>query len=123
VVGLGARPGRPVAELRAAVEAALAEAGARPEDVRALATLDRRAGESGIRALAAGHGWAVLAIPAAALAAQDVPNPAARVAAAAGTPSVAEAAALVAAGAGSGLILEKRVFPGITVAIARGAQP
>jgi cobalamin biosynthesis protein CbiG len=47
-----------------------------------------------------------------------VPNPSGAVAAAVGTPSVAEAAALCAAGPSGSLLLPKRVFRGVTVAIA-----
>jgi cobalt-precorrin 5A hydrolase len=119
VVGLGARPGRTVDELTGAIEAALAEAGTTVADVRVLATLDRRAAEDGVRAVAAAYGWELAAFPAAVLAAQDVPRKSARTAAAVGTPSVAEAAALAAAGPDATLSLRKRVFPGVTVAVAR----
>ncbi|MFI5891321.1 cobalamin biosynthesis protein [Actinoplanes sp. NPDC051513] len=117
VVGLGARPGRAAAELTRAIGAALAEAGLTAADVRVLATLDRRAAEDGVRAVAAAHGWELSGFRAEELGAHDVPSRSERVAAAVGTPSVAEAAALA---AGDELILRKRVFPGITVAIARG---
>jgi cobalt-precorrin 5A hydrolase len=107
-----------MSELDAAVGLALAEIGAGPGDVRALATLDRRAREDGVRGLAAAHGWELLSFAGAELGAHDVPHKSARVAAAVGIPSVAEAAALVAAGPESVLVLPKRVFPGIVVAVA-----
>jgi cobalamin biosynthesis protein CbiG len=120
VLGLGARVGTPEADLLAAIDAALGMAGLEAAEIAALATVDRRAAEAGVRAAAASHGWPITACAAAELAAIDVPNPSATVAAAAGTPSVAEAAALLAAGPGAVLILAKTVFPSSTVAIARG---
>jgi cobalt-precorrin 5A hydrolase len=119
MLGLGARAGVPEAELAAAIDAALRVAGLPAAGIAGLATLDRRAAEAGVRAVAERFGWPVLAFEAARLAEVPVPHPAATVAAAAGTPSVAEAAALLAAGPGSALILAKRIFPRATVAIAR----
>ncbi|AEV86188.1 Protein cobE [Actinoplanes sp. SE50] len=110
IVGVGARPGTAPEAVTAAITAALAAAGADPGAVTAVATLDRRAGLV--------RGWPVRAFTAADLAGQDVPSPSGRVAELAGTPSVAEAAALRAAGPGAVLILPKRIFGGVTVAIA-----
>ncbi|MCU7726600.1 cobalamin biosynthesis protein [Actinoplanes sp. KI2] len=118
MVGLGARPDRSAAELTAAVEAALAEAGIPAAEVVALATVDRRAGEEGVRAVAAGRGWRLMSFAPEELRAHDVPNRSETVAAAVGTPGVAEAAALAAAGTGGTLILPKRVFGGVTVAVS-----
>ncbi|MET3424332.1 cobalt-precorrin 5A hydrolase [Actinoplanes tereljensis] len=101
-----------------AVRQALAEIGADAGAVRVLATIDRRAAEDGVRAVAAAYGWELVSFAAAELAAQDVPHGSERVAAALGTPSVAEAAALAAAGAGGELLLSKRVFRGVVVAVA-----
>jgi cobalamin biosynthesis protein CbiG len=120
VLGLGARSGVPEEELAGAIDAALRQAGLEPAGIAGLATVDRRAAEAGVRAVAHRHGWPVLAFGGARLAGVDVPHPAAVVAAAAGTPSVAEAAALLAAGPGAVLMLPKTVFPRVTVAIARG---
>ncbi|MEU4222330.1 cobalamin biosynthesis protein [Actinoplanes sp. NPDC026623] len=121
VLGLGARSGVADDELAAAAGAGIAAAGLRPGDVGVLATLDRRAGETGPRAVAARHGWQIVSFTAAELAAVDVPHPSGVVALRSGTPSVAEAAALFAAGPGATLIVPKTVFlPGVTVAIARG---
>lgn len=117
-VGIGARSG---AALTGPVNAALAEAGLRACDVGVLATLDRRAAEERVRALAAEHGWRLAGYPAAELAVVTVPNPGRAAAAAVGTPSVAEAAALLAAGPGSVLLLPKRVRDGVTVAVAQTA--
>jgi cobalamin biosynthesis protein CbiG len=122
VVGLGARAGVPEVELAAAIGAALHDAGLTAAGIAALATLDRRATEPGVRAAAERHGWPVEGFAAGDLAGVDVPRPSATVAAATGTPSVAEAAALLAAGPGAVLILPKTSFPRATVAIAR-ARP
>lgn len=119
VVGLGARAGVLEPELVDAVGAALHEAGAGWDDVSILATIDRRAGEASVRAFAATRRWELVAFGAATLGAQDVPHGSARVAAAVGVPGVAEAAALAAAGAGGALILPKRVFGRVVVALAR----
>ena len=119
MLGLGARAGVPEKELAAAIDAALRHAGRSPAEVAGLATLDRRAVEAGIQAVARSHGWPVRGFPAEALAAVDVPHPSGVVAAVTGTPSVAEAAALLAAGPGAVLILPKQVFARVTVALAR----
>ena len=121
VLGLGARAGVPEEELAAAIVIALRHAGLEPAEIAGLATLDRRAAEPGVRAVAHRRGWPVLPFDAARLAGTDVPNPSGTVAAAAGTGSVAEAAALLGAGAGAVLVLAKTVFPRSTVAIARGS--
>jgi cobalt-precorrin 5A hydrolase len=122
-VGVGSRPGAAPAAVRAAVDAVLAEAGIHAADVAVLATADRRTGEPALRELAAARGWRLAGLPAAELAGQPVPHPSAAVAAAVGTPSVAEAAALRAAGPGSALAVPKRVFPGVTAAVAVGGSP
>ncbi|GIF03177.1 cobalamin biosynthesis protein [Actinoplanes siamensis] len=109
-IGVGARRGAAVV---AAIEAALAQAGVDRAEVGAVATLDRRSFPD--------VGWPVVTFRAEQLAARPVPTPSARVAAAVGTPSVAEAAALLAAGPSAELIMPKRIFGGVTVALARSA--
>lgn len=118
VVGVGCSLGCPVEELDELVAAALAVAGAKPAEVVALATVDRRAREPGILALAAERGWPVELHDAEALRVVDVPTPSPVVAAHVGTPSVAEAAALRSARGGP-LLLAKRRSPRATCAIAR----
>jgi len=115
---VGARSRVPESDLAQAIDAALAAAGLPAAEVVALATLDRRAAEPGMRALAARRGWALSGFPARELGSVAVPGPSETVAALAGTPSVAEAAALRAAGPGGELVASKRVFPCVTVAIA-----
>jgi cobalt-precorrin 5A hydrolase len=121
VVGVGSRRGVSVGELRAAVDAVLGEAGLGPGDVTSLATIDRRAGDLGVRELVLDLGWRLAGWSAVELARQGVPHPSPGVGAAVGTPSVAEAAALLAAGPGSELIVPKRVFRCVTAAVARGS--
>jgi cobalt-precorrin 5A hydrolase/precorrin-3B C17-methyltransferase len=109
-------------EVDALVTTALAEAGLAAGSVRALSTVDAKAGEPGIVAVARARGWPLLVYPAATLARVDVPNPSEVVRAAVGTPSVAEAAALyaaAAAGRGACLVVPKRAGSAATVAVAR----
>ncbi|WP_084316735.1 precorrin-3B C(17)-methyltransferase [Actinospica robiniae] len=93
VVGVGASRGVSADEVLETVDAALGRGGLDPRDVRALATVDLKADETGILAAARLRAWPLLVHPAAELADVEVPNPSAVVRAAAGTPSVAEAAA------------------------------
>ncbi|MFH8370740.1 cobalamin biosynthesis protein [Streptomyces sp. NPDC018031] len=95
--------------MTALVRRTLAEAGAGPDAVLALATAAAKAGEPGVVAAAAGLGVPLLVFGAAELAAVAVPGPSAVVRAAVGTPAVAEAAALLAAGPGGAeLVVGKR---------------
>jgi cobalt-precorrin 5A hydrolase len=140
IVGLGARRGTSAGELTGAIVVALAEAGLPLREVAVLATLDRRAEEEAVRSVAAAHGWQLVSFEAAALADRAVPTGSEIVAAAVGTGSVAEAAALAGAEALAGvaltgaeftgaalagdaadatLVVRKRVFDGVTVAVAR----
>ena len=123
IVGVGASSGAPAADLFALAGGALAGAGLSRLSVGAIATLDRKATEPAIVALAAAWGVPIRAYPAPALAAHDVPNPSAIVDAAVGTPSVSEAAALLAAGPGASLVVEKQRSATATVAVARRTRP
>ncbi|MGN2636939.1 cobalamin biosynthesis protein [Nocardia takedensis] len=111
VVGLGLRPDTSAARIVAAIREALGEC-----VIGAVATLDRRAAEPGVREAAVLLGVPVLAFAAETLAGVDVPNPGRRTRAAVGTGSVAEAAAILAARAP--LTHPKRVVDGIVVAAA-----
>ncbi|MBU2664392.1 cobalamin biosynthesis protein [Actinoplanes bogorensis] len=117
-VGIGARRSASADDVRAAVEATLRAAGLTDADVSAVGTIDRRGDAPGVRETALDRGWSLRLFTAAELAAREVPTPSAAVAQAVGTPSVAEAAALCAAGPDAELIVAKRIFPGVTVAIA-----
>ncbi|MFJ3923518.1 Rv2231c family pyridoxal phosphate-dependent protein CobC [Streptomyces sp. NPDC090022] len=123
VVGVGARAGVSVAEVRALVEETLALAGLAPGAVTALATVESKAGEAGIAELAERFGVPVRTYTAEELARVPVPHPVESVREAAGTPSVAEAAALAgvaeAAPAGGGtLLVPKRKSAAATCAVA-----
>jgi cobalamin biosynthesis protein CbiG len=114
VLGVGIEPGTPLAHLREAVDA-LGLHGV--DDVDVVATIDTRAGEPAVLALATGR--TLRTYPASALDAVHVPNPSTVVRRLIGTGSVAEAAALLAAreqGDGE-LVVPKRRGRGVTVAV------
>jgi cobalamin biosynthesis protein CbiG len=117
IIGLGARSRVREQDLDFALDRVLQDVGGA---VEILATVDRRAAEEAVQAVAARRGWTIMAFPAEALAAQAVPHPSAATAERVGTPSVAEAAALLAGGPGAELVISKRVYPCVTVAVSRG---
>jgi cobalt-precorrin 5A hydrolase/precorrin-3B C17-methyltransferase len=123
VLGIGASIGADPAGLEQLVAAALAGAGLHPDAVGLVTTVDRKAREPAIVALAASRGVELRALPAGALAGVAVPNPSPVVQAAVGIPSVAEAAALLAAGPSAQLVVEKRRSADATVAVARRRRP
>ena len=84
--------------------------------MRHIATVDAKAAEPGIVAVAARRGWQVVTYEAERLAAVDVPDPSEAVRAAVGTPSVAEASALAEGGV---LLVGKQKSAHATVAVAR----
>jgi histidinol-phosphate/aromatic aminotransferase/cobyric acid decarboxylase-like protein len=110
-VGVGASAGVAAEEVLAALDAVVPATGGPV----ALATLDARAAEPGLREAAARRGWPLTGHPAATLAAVPVPAPSTRVATAVGTSSVAEAAALL---GGGQLVVGKTVHGRVTVAVA-----
>lgn len=116
VVGVGASRGVTAAEVLGLLDKTLAAAGLSAASVTALATVDAKAGEPGLKAAAAERGWPLVIHPAATLAAVPVPNPSQAALAAVGTPSVAEAAAIV---TGGDLVVPKRKSAMATVAIGR----
>ena len=123
VLGVGSVRGADPVRLRDLALEVLAEAGIDSTAVGLVATLDRKASEPAITALAAGLAARVATFAAAELAAVEVPTPSQVVAAAVGTPSVAEAAALAAAGRGATVVVPKRASTEATVAVARRAHP
>jgi cobalt-precorrin 5A hydrolase/precorrin-3B C17-methyltransferase len=123
VAGVGASGGAPADDLEGLVAAALAGAGLAPASLAEVATVDLKASEPAVVALAARRGVPLRTFPPAALAAVEVPSPSDVVQAAVGTPSVAEAAALLAAGPGAELVVPKRKSATATVAVARRARP
>lgn len=100
-LGLGCDRGTSLQTLRHAVQAAMALAGARSDQVQAVASIDLKSDELGILALAAEEGWPLHFYPAQELATVPVPHPSETVRRHVGTPSVSEAAALLAAGPGT----------------------
>ena len=128
-LGIGCDRGTPVATLMQALDEALERAGASVADVAAVASIDLKADEPGLRELAAARGWHIAFQPAARLAEVEVLNPSETVRRHTGTPSVAEAAALLASGPGgssdtSRLLVEKHRIRGVdgrhaTVSVAR----
>ena len=129
-VGLGCDRGTSLATLQQALGEALALAGACVGDVAAAASIDLKADEPGLLALAALHGWPMTFYTPAQLASVPVPNPSETVRRHTGTPSVSEAAALRAASTdgqvlpGTALLVEKHKYKGAdgrnaTVSLAR----
>jgi cobalt-precorrin 5A hydrolase/precorrin-3B C17-methyltransferase len=108
VIGVGASSGAPAEEIRQLIDETLAQAGLSPRSVGALATVEAKANEPGIVAVAKQLRVPLMAYDAERLGAIEVPNPSAAPLAAVGTPSVAEAAALAFAGAGAELLVPKR---------------
>jgi cobalamin biosynthesis protein CbiG len=101
-LGIGCDRGTPVATLARALDEALARIGATRADVASVASIDLKADEPGLLALAADQGWHIRFEPAARLAEVPVPNPSETVRRHTGTPSVSEAAALLASGVAPG---------------------
>ena len=124
-LGIGCDRGTPAATIEQCLAEALAACGASLADVDAVASIDLKADEAGMRDVAHAHGWTLRFYMAAALAQVEVPNPSETVRKHTGTPSVAEAAALLAAGTDkSQLLIEKHKLRGpdgrnATVSIAR----
>lgn len=108
IVGVGASSGVSADEVAGLIEEALADAGLSPLSIAALATVDAKAEEPGIREAARRLGVPLRTHPADRLAQVAVPHPARAPLTAVGTPSVAEAAALCTAGAGAALLVPKR---------------
>ena len=118
VVGMGCRRGTPSVDLRAHLLAVLAEHGLSAESVAAFVSVEAKAAEPGLLALAAEWGVPLRTHPADVLRVLEVPSAGLSpdAATAVGTPSVAEAAVLA---EGAELVVPKHVGPGSTVAIGR----
>ncbi len=124
-LGIGCDRGTPATTIHACIADALTACGRNITEVAAVASIDLKADEAGLLAVAQSCGWKIHFYPASALAKVDVPHPSETVRQYTGTPSVAEAAALLAAGgAQDQLIVEKHKRRGAdgrnaTVSIAR----
>lgn len=123
VVGVGASRGAPAGDLADLLQAALADTGLAVGSLIEVATIEAKAAEPAVTALAKSLDLPLRCFSAPALAGVDVATPSEVVRRAVGTPSVAEAAALLAAGAGSALVVTKRASATATVAIARRRGP
>lgn len=124
VLGLGCERGTPAAELLDLAETVLSLCGRAASEVSAVATLDVRAGEPAMHAVARRYGVPLKTFPAARLEAETprLANPSALVFAHAGCHGVAEAAALAAAGESGRLVCPKTKSPRATAAIAQSFQ-
>ena len=125
-IGLGCDRGTPEVTLQQVLDQALDGLGARPAQVVAAASIDLKADEAGLLALAQTHGWTLRFYPAAVLADVPVPHPSETVRRHTGTPSVSEASALLAGGGlpMTALVVEKHKHRGAdgrhaTISIAR----
>jgi cobalt-precorrin 5A hydrolase/precorrin-3B C17-methyltransferase len=114
VVGIGCSSDATPQEIDDALEHALTLAQLSRRSVHSIATLDRRAQHPSILAL----GLPISSYPPEQLSRVPTPHPSEIVRASVGTPSVSEAAALLGARTNA-LLLEKQVFPKVTIAIAR----
>ncbi len=116
IVGVGCKRGSSVRSILALVDACLAEARIAPEAVRALATIDIKADEKGIREVARMRGWnlrlhsaeALAAVPGAFSSSEFVRKTV-------GVDNVCERAACA---DGASLLLKKRSADGVTAALA-----
>ena len=108
-LGIGCERNTSLSLLERLLEQTLGDRQLAPESVVGLASIDRKADEPALLALAAQRGWPVRWFGAASLTVVPVPTPSAAVAQEMGTASVSEAAALLAAGPGSHLLQTKRI--------------
>ena len=118
-VGIGCRKGKSSEEIREFAERVLAENGVDAAEVGAIATIDIKAEEPGIKALA--EYWKVPLITYEATLLEKVQGDFASsefVKKTVGVDSVAERSAVLAAGSGSKLIVRKQAENGMTIAVA-----
>ena len=118
-LGVGCRRAADPGAVVDGVHAALAAAGLAEGAVAEVVSVDVKADEPALHALAAVLGVPFRVFPSTELAAVDVPSPSARVARAVGTASVSEAAALVASGGGR-ILCPKQKGGVWTLAVALG---
>jgi cobalt-precorrin 5A hydrolase len=119
VLGAGCKRGTPLESLHGAAQDFLRGAGVSELSLRAVASIDLKADEQGLNALAAGFGVPFLTYSAEKL--MQVPgkfSASEKVLAVTGTDNVCERAAVLASGMGP-LLRSKTIYPGITLALAR----
>jgi len=118
VVGVGCNRGAAMEEIEDAVMQTLADAGLSEWSVCQMATIEDKWDEVGLLTLAHKRGWAMRAFSREDMAlVKNGPNPSAAAMERFGVPGVAEPAAMLAARSSS-LLVEKRKFPNVTVAVA-----
>ncbi len=124
-VGVGCERGADPAELTALVDGVLAEHGLAPGAVALVGSIDLKADEPAVHAVAERLGAPARFFPAARLAeeAPRLATPSETVLRETGCPGVAEGAALAAVGPGGRLLVPKRRGRRTTVAVAVAAQP
>lgn len=125
VLGIGAERGAPAEEAIALAEAVLGEAGASPLALAAVASLDVKADEPAVHAVARHFGVPARFFSAARLEeeAPRLQNPSDVVFAEVGCHGVAEGAALAAVGPGGALRLDKRKSRRVTAALGEAPGP
>ena len=118
VVGVGCNRGTSAEEIEDAIIQTLKDTGLSEHSICRLATIEDKWDEVGLLTVAHKRGWLMRAFSREDIASiGDLPNPSERAMEALGVPGVAEPAAMLGAGASS-LLVEKRKFPNVTVAIA-----
>lgn len=126
-IGVGCNRGASADEIGAAIDQTLTDVGLSPLSVLCVATIEHKANEPGLLDVCARRGWPLRVFSAAEVAqAGSLPNPSVWAQQALGVPGVAEPAALLAARAeqaNAELIVEKRKYPNVTVAVAMRRSP
>jgi cobalamin biosynthesis protein CbiG len=118
VVGVGCNRGAPAAEIRNAIETTLRESGLALESVACLATVTAKADEAGLIQTAREMNLDLsLVTPEQIAQIENLPNPSPHAQKVLGVQGVAEPSALAVAGS-ENLLVEKRKFPNVTVAVA-----
>lgn len=125
VLGVGCARNAPVEELRSSVEAMLRDAGIATGAIAAIATLDLKADEPAVNALARAFGVPLKLFTAAEMEEMTprLANPSDVVFAEVGCHGVAEAASLASAGKDAVLSVEKRKTANTTCALAKAPSP
>lgn len=118
VCGIGCNRNTAQAEIRENLETAFRDAGLSLASLRNFASIDRKADEEGFLGLAKAMNVPFVFYGKDDLAAVATPNPSETVEKFVGTPGVAEPAAMLSAGSKE-LIVTKRKFPNVTIAVAR----
>jgi precorrin-4 C11-methyltransferase len=117
MVGVGCNRGTPAAEILQAIDQTLNDAGLAAFSVAQLATIEDKADETGLLAAAQSRGWPLKLFSRAEIGGvTDVPTPSEWAQRALGVPGVAEPAAMLAARTDL-LLVKKRKFPNVTVAV------